>query len=202
MRLCMFVLLSALLLPLPLVADTWTYTYTGNDFQAGLTVLPYTTSDFTSVSFTLAAPLADNYGNPVTGLAPRITPLAWSFSDGVQTDTSADAGAFSDFLLVTNGSGQIVDWDVWEEFGPSYVNDISTIDNFPLYGSETWDDGTMDDGSIAGEEEFDPGSWTLNENASPVPEGPSFAYLLLGLACFGGIALFNTRRRTQAAVRL
>ena len=63
-----------------------TYTYTGNPFTTASGT--YTTSDFVSGMLTLAGPLAANM--PLT----PVTPIAFSFSDGVQTLTTPPPGPY------------------------------------------------------------------------------------------------------------
>jgi hypothetical protein len=195
MRIRALALLATLLLPLPLLAQTYDYTYTGNDFQGdGLSVvppvLPYTTSDFVTVTFTLSAPLGDNLGEGTT-----IRPLTWSFSDGVQTDTSADPGATSDFTFITNGSGQILDWDVVDYFGVADNSSIGTYGATPF----NVDDGVYSyTGSVSGAEKYNPGLWTVSESVSSVPEGSSYPLLLLSGACLFGVGLFRYRKSLGA----
>jgi hypothetical protein len=57
------------------------YTYTGNPFTSVLG--SYTTSDFVSVSFTLATPLGPNFAFAF------ISPTDFTFSDGQQTFTQS-----------------------------------------------------------------------------------------------------------------
>jgi hypothetical protein len=82
---------------------TYTYTYTGNPFT--FAVSPYTTNDFISGSFDLATPLDNNL--PLTD----ITPLSFSFSDGVQTYLSTDPRLVGSFPSIqTDASGTPSFW--------------------------------------------------------------------------------------------
>jgi hypothetical protein len=207
MRIRALALLATLLLPLPLLAQTYNYTYTGNDFvnDAPYSVVyaPYTTSDFVTVTFTLSTPLADNLtGN--SGFGATIFPLTWSFSDGVQTDTSADLSADSDFYLDTNGSGTIVDWQVLDTFGVGFSSQIQTIFETQLAYSYNYDYGYNSPRNGAnltsgeGSEIYNPGLWTVSESVSSVPEGSSFPLLLLSGACLCGVVFFRFRKRLGA----
>ena len=96
------VALTIALVAQPMFANT-IYSYTGNPFTN--VTAPYTTSDFVSGMLTLAGPLAANM--PLTA----VTPIAFSFSDGVQTLTQSDV-RFSEFLFATGPSGAITQWEV------------------------------------------------------------------------------------------
>src|SRR4051812_46238792 len=81
-------------------ATTITYTYTGTPFS---TVSgPYTTSDKVTGFVELASPLAPNLGQCLMS----VTPLAFSFSDGVQTIDSSNATSV-DVRFTTNSTGAI-----------------------------------------------------------------------------------------------
>lgn len=81
-----------------------TYTYVGNDFSAA--AAPYTTSERITGNFTPSAALGDNLA------AQTITPLAFSFNDGIETITQANA-VFSIFIeFATGPTGAITSWYV------------------------------------------------------------------------------------------
>ena len=79
--------------PASVQAVPTTYKYTGNPFTF-IVGSSYTTSDYVSGILTLAAPLASNM--PLTS----VTPIAFSFSDGVQTRTNLNT-FFSAFQFAT-----------------------------------------------------------------------------------------------------
>ncbi len=94
------------------LAQTYIYTYTGNDFTSASG--PYTTSDKITGSITFSAPLGDNYsGNP------SATMLSYNFTDGVgpQNVVGSTSGAGLGFPYVmnstfgTDSSGAIVSWN-------------------------------------------------------------------------------------------
>src|SRR5271154_297201 len=83
-------------------AQTYIYTYTGNDFTSASG--PYTTSAKVTGSITLSAPLGDNYeGNPSATL------LNFNFSDGVGPQNISGTQAVfpnaADFTFGTDSSG-------------------------------------------------------------------------------------------------
>src|ERR1700760_996179 len=88
----------------PLFADS-IYSYTGNNFTDVYGSEPYTTSDSIQGSITTATALAPGSFNFFFGLP------AFSFFDGLHTidQTNAD---FALFILLTDASGNIVDWSV------------------------------------------------------------------------------------------
>jgi len=103
-------------------AQSYIYTYTGNDFtsvfngpgEPGYGFVPYTTSDKITGSITFSAPLGDNYaGNPSATL------LSYNFTDGVgpQNAVGSTLGGGLGFPYVmastfgTDSSGNIVSWN-------------------------------------------------------------------------------------------
>ena len=89
--------------PASVQAVPTTYQYTGHHFTdvSG----PYTTSMFVSGMVTLAGPLGANM--PLT----EVTPIAFTFFDGVQTLSSTTPGLPNqDFSFATNARGEITSW--------------------------------------------------------------------------------------------
>jgi len=116
-----------------------TYQYTGNHFTevSG----PYTTSMFVSVMVTFAAPLGANLP-PFTD----VTPIAFTFFDGVQTLSSSTPGIFIDAIQVgTNAAGQITTWQMGVASGPPGTNS-NFIDTLNL--EDPQDPHTHDVGGI------------------------------------------------------
>jgi hypothetical protein len=191
MRIRAVAVLATVLLPLPLLAQTYNYTYTGNDF----TVLtgspsPFTTSDYLTFTFTFSSPLPDNWdGNGFYfGL-----PLSWSVSDGVQTYNGNGSTVDSDpvdnafFSVDINGSGQIVQWYTGSSFGGSFIQ--STYDVYAS-GQASGEDQAQEPGfGDAFQYGTPPGHWV--ESVSSVPEGSSFPLLLLSGCCLIGVGLFR-----------
>lgn len=204
MRLSSVLLSAALLLPLPLAAQTTNYTYTGPDFTTLITSggesQVFTTNDFVSVDFTLSAPLADNLT-----FADAVTPTSFTFSDVYQTFTNLTA-SFSNFLFTTNASGAITGWTMYAGTTGS-VNDQVYTDNTP---TEAVDSGVFDssyvpyscppntcynyytsEGTVGSYVNNPPpqGSWTI----TTVPEFSSPLYAIISTAAlaFG----FVVRRR-------
>jgi hypothetical protein len=97
-------------------AQSYIYTYTGNDFTSVFNaanellygILPYTTSDRITGSIAFSAPLGDNYsGNPSANI------LSLNFTDGVGPQNVVGPGPGSLVLstFATDSSGNIVSWN-------------------------------------------------------------------------------------------
>jgi len=157
------------------------YQYTGNHFNI-VTGPPYTKSDFVSGTVTLASPLAANM--PLTA----VTPLAFSFSDGVQTITGPSTLSFS-FFFATDGDGTIIRWN----FAVSTTQGLIQSKR-SFFGSRPVDVGRMGPFSAGkfGLRDFAPGSWTTTVTAPDA--GSSLALLSLSLTALGVVA-----RRFQGA---
>jgi len=94
--------------PASVQAVPTTYRYTGNHFTevSGR----YTTSMFVTAMVTLAGPLGANM--PLT----EVTPIAFTFFDGVQTISSTNPDITTQFFFfATNAQGEITFWDAGVE---------------------------------------------------------------------------------------
>jgi hypothetical protein len=171
MRTRVLFLLAAISLPLPLLADT-TYTYTGNDF-INYHTSPFTASDSISGWFTLSSPLADNLSS-----LTYITPVSFSFTDGVDTITNQTHHIGYSFGFVTNASGAITQWNIG--ISDQLGNQIAPV-NETGYSMDL----AYTFFALGGYENGNPGTWS-EENSSSVTPEPSalvlFATGLMGLA--------------------
>jgi hypothetical protein len=163
-----------LLTGLQSAARAETYTYTGNDFESATS--PYTTSDFVSGFFTVASPFSDSMA------LASFTPTSYSFSDGVQTFSSASPPSVT-FKVGTDPSGNINAWFISLTSG---VNIISTATT-----PNQEDQGSTSAGSALNF--FDQGSWLASAGGgggSTVPE-PGYP-VLIGIG-FAAIAVVRRR---------
>ena len=170
---------------LPGSAQTYIYTYTGNEFTSVINNPPtsylngsYATSDKVTGSITFSAPLGDNYeGNPSATL------LSYNFTDGVgpQNIAGSTSGGglgfpnLMDCTFGTDSSGNIVSWNfsvvaflsffsppetkgIQTENDSANVVDLGNIDTYLGYTGE---------GSVSA----NPGVWV--ETIETVPEPPA-----------------------------
>jgi hypothetical protein len=79
------------------------YQYTGNPFT--FATGPYTTSDFVTITITLAGPLGPNFSG-------EIFPSGFTFFDGVQTISIQNAFPNGAFFFTTDSTGAITHWDM------------------------------------------------------------------------------------------
>jgi len=166
-------------------AQTYVYTYTGNDFTSVFNAanelfygsVPYTTSDKITGSISLSAPLGANYsGNPSANM------LSFLFMDGVGPQNIGGQPPFGldlmDSTFATDSSGNIVSWnfavvafnnlpeskEIQTENEPGNVVDLGSLDQ---------PSGNVGKGSVTGS----PGVWVL----TIVPE-PSVGLLFVSFA--------------------
>src|SRR5215831_17301403 len=109
-----------------------TYQYTGNPFTTVAHGV-YTTSDFVSGMVRLAGPLAPNM--PLTD----VMPIAFTFSDGVQTLTNLTPSVSSLFRFTTGPAGAISAWCINVEI-PFSGTSIATVST----GGTVRDEGALD----------------------------------------------------------
>ena len=102
--------------PTSVQAVPTTYRYTGNPFTFVIGIFDlYTTSDFVSGMMRLASPLPPNM--PLT----TISPIAFTFFDGVQTITNLTPNVTSIFQFVTGPAGTITGWFVSVELATGFI---------------------------------------------------------------------------------
>ena len=102
----------------PACADV-VYTYTGNDFTS--TTSPYTTDEYVTVTMDYASTLQPNL------VDSAVTPVSWSFSDGVNTAINSTSGCIlTAHTVSTNASGQITSWS-FGEFDTDSSSDTPAI---------------------------------------------------------------------------
>jgi MYXO-CTERM domain-containing protein len=207
---CALAVLATTLLSMPCVADTVTYTYTGNPFTlfqgVGETQI-YTANDFVSGEFTLSAPLAANITN-----YQLIHPDSFSFSDGIETITNSSPGSNTngtEFRVNTDATGSITEWVVFttttDPSGATWEIDTENIPGvgaiFDSTDANSYDTGTttcvngncdaevfnyllVQNGNAAG-------TWSDNVPVAPTPEPSSLWLAATGIA--GAAALIRRR---------
>ena len=149
------------------------YQYTGNLFT--FATGPYTTSDFVTVTITLADALEPNFSGFVA--LPGFT-----FSDGVQTISVRNAfhGVATAFF-VTDATGNITEWAT----GAGSLTGFIATDNDPF--------GVIDIGRILGPpgeigaNEDQPRVWTIHVITAP-DAGPTLSLMTLTLMALGLVA--------------
>ena len=162
-----------------------TYTYTGNTFTSGGgSTSP---SDFIAGSFTIDCGLLGGAGDCSSLAFQDYTSAVTGFSFSAAGATFDAANVVSQqFSFATDPSSDIISWDI-DLFGP------------PIDGLFTQSISTAQDrfrsGSDFAQVTNNPGTWTVS--AASVPEPPTLAILLVGLAA---LVLLLGRRRAGAAM--
>ena len=168
-------------------AQTYIYTYTGNNFTSASG--PYTASDKVTGSITLSALLGDNYaGNPSATL------LNFVFTDGVGPQNIVlGGGLVQDFTFATDSSGVIVFWN------------FQVLDFLPPFSAETKFIQTENDsGNVVDSGNLDEASGIVGGQCRPIQVSgwkqscrshhPVF-YLSRSRRCFFGL------RAVQATIK-
>lgn len=165
-------------------AQTYIYTYTGNDFTSASE--PYTTSDKITANLILSAPLGANYEG-----SPAATLLNFGINDGVYQDLPSLPNMYvADFTFGTDSSGDIVSWDFAMIGFHEYLNPIQAVTMMTIDQPGNVMDSTSIDtqfGNIGeGSATSDPGVWV--ETIVPEPSVGtlfvSFAALVLAFVRF------------------
>lgn len=196
----------AALPPASAMADTYTYTYTGNDFtyvQPGVPTAgiynPFTTSDSISGYFTLSTALAPNLSFGQISVDSAV------FTDGFQTLDAASIPTHDVSVEVaTDSSGNISSWGIY--FGVN--GEVITTNNVWL---EEWDglDYVVGDAGVTNEDGYsmsanngdDPGTWTVSTSDSPSPVPEPSGLLLLGTGAIGGLGVFRRKLTAKTLTR-
>jgi PEP-CTERM motif len=166
-----------------------TLTYTGDYFTTF--GVPYTPNDKVTGSIALATALGDNLN------LESVTPVAFSFNDGVQTLSNTDTAAFQTiFEFSTDSIGVITNWsvDVQEPVPINSTHEFSEIftDN---NASQVADQGivSLPGRTLAGSIADTPGVWSSPGSTPTVPE-PS-TVTMIGVAGLLGLGFAFWRRR-------
>jgi len=184
MHLRSLALLAAILLPLPMMADT-TYSYAGQNFTAAYG--SYTTSDSISGWFTVASPLADDFGSSTNPYSITNEVTSFSFSDGLQTISSTNASD-DRIEVTTDASGSIVNWVLVFEVGNSQKT-LEYIETVNVEGDKGNIDYAYDTNINNGTFAFTYSAGTWSETSTTAtPEPSSIVLLLTGLAGITGAA--------------
>lgn len=185
-RLSSAMLVTALALSASSAQAAVTYFYTGLDFQ--VVTSPFSTSDNItgSVTFSSALGVAVPYG--------PVTPIAFSFSDGVGAPITNLNDLTATFDIGTGQGGQFMGWDIAVT---SATGGISIQNTFNVNGYQDAARGSNEDQLGRS---YQDGSWSVGQEdggVSGVPEASTWAMMILG---FVGVGFLGYRRQANATV--
>jgi len=167
------------------------YDYVGANFTHAN--LPFTTADKVTGTITFATPLGANLN-----LATE-TPIAFSFTAGVETITSATYNPnFGRLKFSTDAAGNITAWDIQVAFGGGGQINIENFNS--IIGPNVGDQAAVGafytgpkDPSNASGKNLVAGEFAI---AAAVPEPSTWAMMILG---FAGVGFMAYRRRSHTA---
>jgi hypothetical protein len=171
------------------------YDYVGADFTNAHD--PFTLTENLTGTITFATPLAANLTLNPSSSNSNVTPVAFSFTAGPETLTSAAFNPnFTSFQFSTDSAGNITAWDIVIGLGGGgQIN----IDNF---NGDVGDQASVGS-NFHGDAGFDPGeAFALNrvagqfEIAAAVPEPSTWAMMILG---FCGLGVMTYRRKQKGS---
>jgi hypothetical protein len=183
-------------------ADAVTFNYVGADFLGAHD--PFTTSENVTGSITFAAPLAANLTLNSSFNISNVTPVAFSFTAGPETLTSASFSPnFTTFQFSTDAAGNITAWDIVIGLGGGGQ---FILDNFTTGLGDVGDQVSVG-ANFVGDANYNPqeafalnhvaGQFTI---AAAVPEPSTWAMMILG---FVGVGFLTYRRKQNgSALRL
>ncbi len=160
------------------------YSYTGNPFTSFLGTANCGFVCEITGSFTVANALPANLSYDPN--VANIIPIAFSFSNGLNTETQLDNPLQAFFSIGTNGSGAINQWVI------GIINTNGTVSwdsDAPNSSNITFDQSAIIEGNALNFNS--PGTWT--ESVSGVPELSTWTMMLIGFAGIGFMAYRRSR---------
>jgi PEP-CTERM motif len=175
------------------------YDYVGADFTHAN--LPFTTAENLTGTISFATPLAANLTLNSGSTNSNVTPVAFSFTAGPETLTSANFNPspnFTSFQFSTDAAGNITAWDIVIGLGgggqiniDNVTSGIGNVGDQASVGA--FFTGPKDPSNASGGNNL-AGEFTL---AAAVPEPSTWAMMILG---FCGLGFMTYRRKASAFI--